>query len=40
MPYFIVAAFIAVVVSLSIWNDKQVEKKGGETEYIWELRHK
>jgi len=35
-PYIFLTLFVVLVVSLSIWNDKQVEKKGGKTQYIWE----
>jgi len=35
-------AFITLVAAaitfISIHNDKNIEKKGGETEYIWQIK--
>lgn len=36
MRLLILLAAIAVVAIISYANDKCIEKKGGETEYIWE----
>lgn len=36
MPYLIIALFVVVVGLGSRMNDKHIERKGGNTEYITE----
>lgn len=36
MKIIILLAAAAVIALISYANDKCIEKKGGETEYIWE----
>ena len=41
MPYAIIAVIVAAIISLTIVNDKQIEKKGGSREpYIFEEKIK
>ena len=40
MPYIIIAAFVLIVGLGSHINDKQIQSKGGKTEYITKFLHK